>query len=159
MGFSRQEYWSGLPFPSPGGSSQPRDWTQVSHIVGRCFYHLSHQGIWLSLHSYTSITPFVSSNNLQIVLIHYICKWLPQHCENITRACSIFAPVKSSSKLTNRLKQVDVVAPHKVLSQVHNSHHQCLLQNRHRIHSQSSSMNLIFIKTQILNSLTFPKTS
>ena len=26
-------------------SSQPRDWTQVSHIVGRRFYCLSHQGI------------------------------------------------------------------------------------------------------------------
>ena len=25
MGFSRQAYWSGLPFPSPGGSSWPRD--------------------------------------------------------------------------------------------------------------------------------------
>ena len=25
MEFSRQEYWSGLPFPSPGGSSQLRD--------------------------------------------------------------------------------------------------------------------------------------
>ena len=25
MGFSRQEYWSRLAFPSPGGSSQPRD--------------------------------------------------------------------------------------------------------------------------------------
>ena len=37
MGFSRQEYWSGLPFPSPGESSQPRDRTQVSHIAGRCF--------------------------------------------------------------------------------------------------------------------------
>ena len=60
MGFSRQEYWSGLPFPSPmntgvgchfllqwilewvaisfsRGSSWPRNWTQVSHIVGRCF--------------------------------------------------------------------------------------------------------------------------
>ena len=37
MGFSRQEYWSGLPFPSPGESSQPRDWTRVSHIVDRCF--------------------------------------------------------------------------------------------------------------------------
>ena len=37
MGFSRQEYWSGLPFPSPGESSQPRDWTQVSHIAGRRF--------------------------------------------------------------------------------------------------------------------------
>ena len=28
-GFSRQEYWSRLPCPSPG-SSQPRDWTEVS---------------------------------------------------------------------------------------------------------------------------------
>ena len=36
MGFSRQEYWSGLPFLSPI-SSQPRDRTRVSHIVGRCF--------------------------------------------------------------------------------------------------------------------------
>ena len=39
-GISRQEYWSGLPFPSPGifptqGSSQPRDQTWVSHIAGR----------------------------------------------------------------------------------------------------------------------------
>ena len=37
MGFSRQEYWSGLPFPSPGDSSQPKDWTRVSHIVGTRF--------------------------------------------------------------------------------------------------------------------------
>ena len=36
-GFSKQEYWSGLPFPSPGESSQPRDRTQVSHIAGRRF--------------------------------------------------------------------------------------------------------------------------
>ena len=25
MGFSRQEYWSGLPCPPPGKSSRPRD--------------------------------------------------------------------------------------------------------------------------------------
>ena len=37
MGFSKQEYWSGLPFPSPGGSSQPRDRTCVSCIAGRRF--------------------------------------------------------------------------------------------------------------------------
>ena len=37
VGFSRQEYWSGLPFPSPRESSQPRDRTQVSRIAGRCF--------------------------------------------------------------------------------------------------------------------------
>ena len=33
MGFSRQEYWISLSRKS----FQPRDWTQVSHIVGRCF--------------------------------------------------------------------------------------------------------------------------
>ena len=35
--FSRKEYWSGLPFPSPEESSWPRDWSWVSHIVGRFF--------------------------------------------------------------------------------------------------------------------------
>ena len=37
MGFLGQEYWSGLPFPSPGESSWPRDQTWVSSIAGRCF--------------------------------------------------------------------------------------------------------------------------
>ena len=36
LGFSRQEYWSGLPFPSPGDLPN-RDWTWVSCIVGRFF--------------------------------------------------------------------------------------------------------------------------
>ena len=43
MGFSRQEYWSGLPFPSPGNLP-----TQVSNPgLSHCrqtLYHLSHQG-------------------------------------------------------------------------------------------------------------------
>ena len=42
-GFSRQEYWSEVAVPSPRGSSQPRDRTQVSHIVGG-LYCVSHQG-------------------------------------------------------------------------------------------------------------------
>ena len=37
MGFSRQEYWSGLPFPSPGDFSLPRNQTGVSCIAGRFF--------------------------------------------------------------------------------------------------------------------------
>ena len=65
MGFSRQEYWSGLPFPSPGESSPPRDRIQVSCIAGRCFtlwatninilsiffmtLHYIPQGLWISL--------------------------------------------------------------------------------------------------------------
>ena len=43
MGFSKQEYWSGLPFPLPGESSWPRDWTCVSCIAGG-FFTLSCQG-------------------------------------------------------------------------------------------------------------------
>ena len=37
MEFSRKEYWSGTSFPSPRGSSQPRDWTWVFCIAGRFF--------------------------------------------------------------------------------------------------------------------------
>ena len=37
MGFSRHEYWNGLPFPSPGDYSQPRDWTHIFCIAGRFF--------------------------------------------------------------------------------------------------------------------------
>ena len=47
MGFPRQEYRSGLPFPSPGESSQPRDQTQVSSVsrIGRLIlYHWRHLG-------------------------------------------------------------------------------------------------------------------
>ena len=37
MGFSRQQYWSGLLFPSAGDSSQHRAWTCVSCIAGGFF--------------------------------------------------------------------------------------------------------------------------
>ena len=37
MEFSRPEYWSWVDFPFFRGSSQPRDWTQISHIAGRFF--------------------------------------------------------------------------------------------------------------------------
>ena len=36
-GFSRQEYWSGLPFPSPGDFHNPGINTRVSFIADRCF--------------------------------------------------------------------------------------------------------------------------
>ena len=52
--FSRQEYWSGLPFPSPRQSSQFRDWTQVSCIAGRFFTIFTREAsnihiIWFSI--------------------------------------------------------------------------------------------------------------
>ena len=45
MGVPRQEYWSVLPFPSPGESSQSREQTHVSYVfcIGRqVLYCLSH---------------------------------------------------------------------------------------------------------------------
>ena len=37
--FSRQEYWSGLPFPTPEGSFQPKVWTHVSCISRQVLYY------------------------------------------------------------------------------------------------------------------------
>jgi len=37
MGFSRQEYWSGLPFPSPGGLPDQGIEPRSPRIVGRRF--------------------------------------------------------------------------------------------------------------------------
>ena len=42
MGFSRQEYWSGLAVPSSRGSSWPRDWTHD--------FYVSCIGIWAPYH-------------------------------------------------------------------------------------------------------------
>ena len=38
-GFSRQEYWSGVPFPSPGALPNPGDQTWVSCIGRWVLYH------------------------------------------------------------------------------------------------------------------------
>ena len=44
MGFSRQEYWSGLPFPSPGDLPDPGIEPLSTCIIGRRFIlsYLSH---------------------------------------------------------------------------------------------------------------------
>ena len=39
MGFSRQEYWSGLPFPPPGDLPNPGIKPHVSCIGRRIIYH------------------------------------------------------------------------------------------------------------------------
>ena len=37
MGFSRQEYWSGLPFPSPGDRPNPETEPMSPALTGRFF--------------------------------------------------------------------------------------------------------------------------
>ena len=46
MGFSRQEYWSGLPFHSPGESCWPRDRTCVSCVFCIGERILNHWATW-----------------------------------------------------------------------------------------------------------------
>ena len=43
MGFPRQEYWSGLPFPSPGDLPDSGIKPKSPALAGR-FFPLSHQG-------------------------------------------------------------------------------------------------------------------
>ena len=38
MEFSRQEYWSGLPFPSSGDLPDPRIEPMSHALAGECFY-------------------------------------------------------------------------------------------------------------------------
>ena len=44
MGFPRQEYWGGMPFPSPGTLPDPGIELKSSALVGRFFSPLSHLG-------------------------------------------------------------------------------------------------------------------
>ena len=48
MGFSRQEYWSGLPFPPPGdlpnSGMEPMSPASLALTVG--FFTIGHQGFW-----------------------------------------------------------------------------------------------------------------
>ena len=46
MEFSRQEYWSGLSFPSPRGSSQPRDQAHISSVFCISRRILYHSATW-----------------------------------------------------------------------------------------------------------------
>ena len=58
MEFSRQEYWSGFPFPSPLESSRPRDRTLVSHIAGRCF------NLWATREALVKVKSDAIKNNI-----------------------------------------------------------------------------------------------
>ena len=54
MGFSRQEYWSGFPFPTPGNFSLPKNQTPISCVscaVRQILYYCTTNAVYLSLFS------------------------------------------------------------------------------------------------------------
>ena len=55
MGLSRQEYWSGWPFPSLGDVPDPGIEPR-SPTLQADFYHLSHHGSPSSVNQFTSVT-------------------------------------------------------------------------------------------------------
>ena len=73
MGFFRQEYWSGLPFPSPGESSRPRNWTPVSHIACRFFtsWAMRESLSWQSTMWFWSL----SDLNLSLISAVFLAVW------------------------------------------------------------------------------------
>ena len=73
MGFSRQEYWSGSPFPYPGDLPDPGIGPWVSGIVGRCFTVWASREVLLR-----RIFPTQGSNlhlNLSFVLLMQALSW------------------------------------------------------------------------------------
>ena len=66
-GFSRQEFWSGLPFPSPEHLPNKGVGTQVSHIAGRFFtvwvYSCLYLKIELFLHENSDVWFFLNQKN------------------------------------------------------------------------------------------------
>ena len=54
------------------GSSQPRDWTWVSCMVGRCFFHLSHQESKIIYPNYILIVRWYTSMTSEIQILLYI---------------------------------------------------------------------------------------
>ena len=60
--FSRKEYWSGLPYPPPGGSSWPRDQIHTSYVsyMAGGFSTTSATREWMSLSCSDSVTPLYS---------------------------------------------------------------------------------------------------
>ena len=47
----------------------------------------------------------------------------PEHCEDVSRTSRILATMQPGTKLTNGLQEVQIIATHKVLSQIDNGHH------------------------------------
>ena len=97
MGFPRQEYWSGLPFSSPGDSSKPRDWTCLSCIAGKfCTAESSEKSTFVSVKHLLIFYPILSHVNLHYTLVwdglSFLFKWWP-HLSTLI------------SKLANELKQ------------------------------------------------------
>ena len=88
MGISRQEYWSGLPFPSPRGSSWPKDRTYVSCIAGRFF--TAEPYVYISyIYTYINIPVYSHSKSHLAMEYNLLCMLLDSACYHLVDIYSI----------------------------------------------------------------------
>ena len=87
-GFSKQEFWSGLPFPSPGDLPNKGVRTQVSHIAGRFFtawvYKCLYLKIQLLLHENSDVWFFLNRKNWKFGFP--VASWREEAAALITQA-------------------------------------------------------------------------
>ena len=75
MGFSRQEYWSGLPFPST---------EMAEEVVKKKLLHESFRGLVCPCHYKVTVTQVVSK---ALGITYYLhCAWRPQSSGKVKRA-------------------------------------------------------------------------
>ena len=79
VGFPRQEYWNGLPFPSPGALPDPGIEPQLSCIADRFLYHLSHHGSPLLAYILTNFKPSVRKLADKLRFVHNLTWYLIFH--------------------------------------------------------------------------------
>ena len=84
MGFPRQEYWSGLPFPSQGDLPDPEIELEFPALAGG-FFTVDHQGSlnFRSCYSVSKSCPtlctFIDSNTPGFSVLHYLPEFAQTH--------------------------------------------------------------------------------
>ena len=76
MGFSRPEYWSGLPCPPPGDLPDPGIKPGSPVLAGR-FFTMSHQGspeISLEISKFMNQHSWAARRNTAMIQTHFSCK-------------------------------------------------------------------------------------
>ena len=100
MGFSRQEYWSGLPGPSPGDLPHPGLNPGLLHCR-QILYHLSHQG---------SPKQYIRSDQIRSV---------PQSCPTLCDPMNHSTP---GLPIHHQLPEFTQTHVHRVSDAIHPSH-------------------------------------
>ena len=111
MGFSRQEYWSGLAIPFSRGSSWPRNRTQVSCTAGRFFT------VWATREAPVNSVARAKSWGYKAKSTFLKCRAVPSRLVSaflfkLTPHCSLPCPLRSSNLELLIALQTSSTLPH-----------------------------------------------